>query len=289
MHPQIQKRIAALYHKEPISWRKIDRGYTPAARWAITFSDQSSAFAKIGTTPLTSAWLRAEDKWYSQLVGDFLPKRYGFDDDPEQPILLLEDLSAAHWPPPWRPEDLSLLQRTLHQIAATSPPKDLTSLESLRDVLCGWTEVATDPTPFLSLGLCTEAWLRAALPTLLAAQAEAQLDGDALLHGDARSDNLCILHGRMIFVDWNNPLRGNGLFDLAAIAPSLQLEGGPLPEALLPDAANLAAVVSGFFAARAGLPTIPDAPRVRWIQQQQLLTALPWAIRALRLPPLDLP
>ena len=46
-----------------------------------------------------------------------------------------------------------------------------------------------------------------------------------------------------------------------------------------------AARVSGFFAARAGLPGISDAPRVRVVQRQQLATALPWVARALDLPP----
>jgi len=43
---------------------------------------------------------------------------------------------------------------------------------------------------------------------------------------------------------------------------------------------------AGFFAARAGLPEISDAPQVRTVQRQQLETALPWAARALDLPPL---
>ena len=51
----------------------------------------------------------------------------------------------------------------------------------------------------------------------------------------------------------------------------------------------LAAVISGFFAERAGKPVIPTAPRVRVVQTQQLRTALPWAARALGLPALDGP
>ena len=47
--------------------------------------------------------------------------------------------------------------------------------------------------------------------------------------------------------------------------------------------------MSGYFAARAGLPVIPNAPRVRAVQLAQLRTALPWAQRALGLPPLDGP
>ncbi|HEV2472315.1 MAG TPA: hypothetical protein VGS41_06605 [Chthonomonadales bacterium] len=62
-------------------------------------------------------------------------------------------------------------------------------------------------------------------------------------------------------------------------------EGGPAPENLLPDAPEIAAWVSGDFAARAGLPGIPDAPRVRGVQLLQLREALPWAARACGLSP----
>jgi hypothetical protein len=79
------------------------------------------------------------------------------------------------------------------------------------------------------------------------------------------------------------------LIDLAFWLPSLHAEGGPPPEASLPDAPEWAAMVSGFFAARAGLPLIPSAPQVREVQLFQLRTALPWAVRALGLPPLDGP
>jgi hypothetical protein len=67
------------------------------------------------------------------------------------------------------------------------------------------------------------------------------------------------------------------------LLPSLHYEGGPPPEAILPGAPEVAAWVAGFFAARAGLPIIPDAPAVRRVQREQLSTALPWAQRALGL------
>jgi hypothetical protein len=149
--------------------------------------------------------------------------------------------------------------------------------------------VGRDPAPFLSLGLCSTGWLERAMPALLAAEAAAVLDGDDLLHVDARSDNVCLLPGRVVFVDWNVPARGNRAFDLAFLAPSLRLEGGPLPEEIAPDQGPLAAVAAGYFAARAGLPPVADAPRVRWIQLRQLRVALPWAARALGLAPPDEP
>ena len=48
---------------------------------------------------------------------------------------------------------------------------------------------------------------------------------------------------------------------------------------------NLVSLVTGYFAARAGLPVIPHAPLVREVQLTQLRVALPWAARALGLPP----
>ena len=92
--------------------------------------------------------------------------------------------------------------------------------------------------------------------------------------------------GQVIFVDWNLASLSNGRLDLGCWLPSLAYEGGPEPEQILPDAPEAAAWVAGFFAARAGLPPIVDAPRVRLVQQQQLSTALPWVVRALGLRPL---
>jgi len=68
---------------------------------------------------------------------------------------------------------------------------------------------------------------------------------------------------------------------------SVSLEGGPSPAELMPDAGDLTAVVSGFFAPIAGLPPPDGAPKVRAVQLAQLEVALPWAVDVLGLPPLD--
>jgi hypothetical protein len=109
------------------------------------------------------------------------------------------------------------------------------------------------------------------------------LTGDALTHLDLRSDNLCCTADGIRFIDWAEACRSNADVDLGFFLPSLAHEGGPLPDSILPDRPDFAAVVSGFFASRAGLPSIPNAPFVRRVQREQLGTALPWAIRTLAL------
>ena len=84
---------------------------------------------------------------------------------------------------------------------STPPPDGLSRLAD--DPSWSWRDVAGDPEPFLGLGLCSAAWLDQALPAFLAASDPSLLDGDGLLHGDVRSDNLCIRDGQAVLVDWN--------------------------------------------------------------------------------------
>ena len=126
-------------------------------------------------------------------------------------------------------------------------------------------------------------------PPLIDAEESAVLDGPCPTHQDVRSDNLCFREGRALLVDWNLAVLAHPDVDIAFWLPSLHAEGGPAPEDILPDAAPLAAVVSGFFAERAGKPPIPTAPGVCRVQREQLRSALPWAARALGLAPPDGP
>jgi hypothetical protein len=100
-----------------------------------------------------------------------------------------------------------------------------------------------------------------------------------------RSDNLCLTPKGVKLIDWAEACRSAADVDLGFFLPSLAHEGGPEPDTIQPGRPDIAAVVSGFFAARAGLPDVPKAPFVRRVQREQLGTALPWAIRALGLPP----
>ncbi len=264
------------------------RGYTPALRLRAWLRDGGTVFIKCGVTELTAGWIVSEAAVYTRLQAPFIARLLAWEDGParadEYPFLVLEDLSAAFWPPPWTPQRIERVRAMLAVVAATRLP-GLPALEEETEIYDGWQRVAADPAPFLSLGLAGPDWLERALPALLALDCRAALRGEALVHCDVRSDNICLRGEQAMLIDWNLPLHGSPLADLAFWLPSLQLEGGPPPESILPDAPAFAAIISGYMAARAGLPIIPDAPRVRAIQYAQLRCALPWAVRALQLPP----
>lgn len=279
--PAVAARAAEVLGWTPTSWRPIAGGYTPAARY-VASAGRERAFVKVATTTLTATQLRREGVVYQRLSGPFMPRLIGWDDHETAPLLAIEDLSDARWPPPW---DAPLLEAVLERLDGLHAAKAAlpTFAETHGVIPGGWATVAGDPAPFLSLGLASREWLAASLPRLLEAEADCRLDGSSAVHFDLRSDNICLAPSGVKLIDWPGACLGNPQVDLGCWLPSLCFEGGPLPEELLPDAPQVAAWVSGYFAAHAGLPIIPDAPFVRRVQREQLTTALPWAVRALKL------
>ena len=274
----------------PVAWRRVARGgQTAAGRWIARLGDGRSAFVKIGWTLDTASWVRDEHLFYAQTRGlPFVPTMVGWDDDGQRPVLALEDMSEAHWPPAWRPGDVDAVLSALSEVASTPPPSDVPRAVESQFGLHGWPEIEEDPAPFLGLELCSAAWLDQALPILREAAPRADLDGDALLHFDVRGDNLCIRDGRATFVDWNFACVGNALVDVAAWLPSLEAEGGPAPEDVIghPEGiGEIASLLAGYFCCHAGRPPIAEAPHVRPLQLMQARTALPWAARGLGIPP----
>jgi Ser/Thr protein kinase RdoA (MazF antagonist) len=157
----------------------------------------------------------------------------------------------------------------------------------MRHELASWKLVASQPEFFLSLEMCSASWLDNALPTMMQAESKAILAGFELLHLDIRSDNICFVGDRVVFVDWNWACFGNSLLDVICWLPSVALEGGPTPEQIIEGEPNLVALIAGFWAHRAGMPPPHPGSDVRKIQRKQLEIALPWAANLLGLPSPD--
>ena len=279
------ERVAAALGTSALATRPVSGGWSTAERLVVELADGRSVFAKCGHEPVVADFLRDEHRFYASFSAPFMPRFFAFLAEPP-PVLVLEDLSDAYWPPPWTDDGIAAVLDTLGCLHATPGPPSVPSIEEHRERLVdGWRQTADDPEPLLSLGVCSREWLSNALPTLREAAETAPIGGDELIHLDVRSDNVCIRDGRANLVDWNQACLANGELDVAAWLPSLHLEGGPPPDEVLPGCApGLAALLAGFFGSRAGLRPPPTAPHVRPLQLRQLRVALPWAARALALP-----
>jgi hypothetical protein len=297
--PETIGRIERAAGARPVSWEPVTHsGFTRNERWRVRLGDGRSAFVKRAIDPTTAGWLRVEHLVYSNMDdAPFLAGLLGWHDEDADTFIVLEDLSDGFWPPPWSDASVASVRLMLDDVHSVTPPAGLPSLEKLRESLSGWHRVRDDPEPFLRLGLASRGWLEASLPALVDASDACVLEGDALVHVDVRSDNICLRDGRARLVDWNWASVGNPIVDVATWLPSLAMEGGPEPEEILPDAPEAAAMISGYFASMAGLPPLTEGPdavtgqwsRIRALQLAQLGTALPWAARALGLPPAAAP
>ena len=120
----------------------------------------------------------------------------------------------------------------------------------------------------------------------------AEVQGEALLHNDIRSDNLLLTpDGRVVFVDWGMPCRGAVWQDLMMFAFTADFQGGVDAELLvrshpltrgIPESSIDVVVVAGYAAYRslALRPVDPLMPRsnayhvacaqasLRWLQRR---------------------
>jgi hypothetical protein len=265
----------------------VGHGAPSHRRWRVSFDDRPPAFAKVAAFDYVADWLRLEHANYQALAGNrYLPEVIGWHDDGDSPVLVIEDLSDAIWPPPWSRADVDAVLAALDEIQGTPAPDSIDDdFGVLFDIHEGWDPLRNDPTRALTLGVFDQAWFDRFADQLAAAAAAAELSGVALLHGDVRSDNLCLRDGRAVLIDWNWACVGAPELDLAAWLPSLHHEGGPAPWTLLSDAAPLAALLAGFFLEHAAREPIPQAPHVRQLQFDQGVVALGWACRELGIPP----
>jgi Phosphotransferase enzyme family len=227
--------------------------------------------------------LRREALVYEHVRGPFLPGYVGFADAGGRAALAIELLEDAHWPPPY-PADVAPLFHALEEVAAAAAPA---TLPSWKHQPSRWERIATDVLPLVGLGLCSEAWLEQALPTLIAAEREVVDVGDDLVHNDVYSGNVAFVGHRAVLVDWGAAVKGSRWVDVAFAVLSVRVEGGELPRVDLPNEGAYAASLAGHFALEAPLPPPAWATPGSTLREDMagdLAHALRWAAETLHLP-----
>jgi hypothetical protein len=272
---------APVVHSQPLSG-----GMTLVGRWLLELADHRRLFVKAAGNPTTIEWLRREHYVYSRLAGlPFVPQMVAWSDQDRVSVLVIEDLSHAHWPPPWSSQQVQQALETLADAHRQSGRCVLPSLVGEVTNWRCWHRIAADPRPFLAQRVCDAGWLKVSLPTLIDAENRVSLDGNDLVHGDFTSGNICVARQRgVVLIDWNRAAIGCGTLDVAVWLPKLAAEANLAPETILPGHGDWAALVSGDLAHRSSRPPPPQAPSLRDSQRRRLPHALAWACRELKLP-----
>ncbi len=216
-----------------------------------------------------------------------MPYVYGASTVEEWAVLVLEDLSGAHWPPPYEDRGEALLE-TVRQVAATTPPPGLERRPEGRPFGTYWQRIADDPDPVLAHGLFS-ASMAGGAPSRSFTRPSRQHGSpvDDLLHDDVWAGNVCYTERGAILIDWASAQVGDHRVDLAYALLSIRETGAMPPPVEFADEAAYAALLAGSCAYQAAQPvdeSIKHASVLRAGWLHDLEFALEWACELLQLP-----
>lgn len=266
-------------------------GFSPGSADRVVTADGHRAFVKAVSSeanPASPDLHRREAVVAAALpTAAPVPALLGVHDDGTWVALVLGDVEGRHPRLPWREDELEATTAAYAALTAEPVCGDLADLpttgEQHADNFAGWQRLVDDADPHL------DAWAAANLARLVAAAARAgrALEGDRLVHGDTRADNLLVRpDGSVVVVDWPWATRGAAWFDRLCLALNVALnDPDVLPEALvtrwLPevpaeDVDAVLAGLAGFFCDAARRPAPPGLPTVRAFQRAQGDVLLRW-------------
>jgi Phosphotransferase enzyme family len=274
-----------------VAARTQPSGFSPGVAARLQLAGGGRAFVKaVGDlNPDSPQMHRAEIRIAAALPASTpAPRLLGSIDSGGWVILLFADIEGRLPAMPWQPAELDRVLAAMADLAAALTPSPIDAPCVTRESVLGqgWRKLAEAG---LSRQVELGPWAMSHLDDLAALEARwgAAATGDSLVHGDIRADNILLTTDRVFFVDWPWASLAAPWFDLVAMLPSVAMQGGPAPEAILTrhpvargaDADAITAVVAavtGFFLWQAGLPDPPGLPTVRAFQRAQGEVALDW-------------
>jgi hypothetical protein len=261
-------------------------GFSPGAAVRVVCADGRRAFVKaVGAdlNPDSPDLYRAEIVAL-HLVPEEVPhaRLLATYDDGCWVALVLEDIEGYRPSIPWSAADATLMSRTLGVLARTTAPDVLPPFADVVTFLSAWDDVAADGS-----GISPE--LRDRAPELREAgePAGALTSGHALVHWDARADNVIVRDGQAVLLDWAWAGRGAPWLDTLLLAMDFRVQGGPDPDAFLrtdpvtrdvppEDLRAVLAAIVGMFIERARRPPPPGLPTIRAWQAHCRDRTLQW-------------
>jgi len=288
--PYLVSIIEDALRKRAVEFSQPDCGLSAAHRFSVRLDDGSRVFVKAATDEDTTRWLTTEQVVLSTMANELMPSVVAWIEPRDAwPVLITEDLSHAYWPAShagvtWRDGDFKLLFDAIARLSSLHAKDTLRALPNRRTSI--WSSVAAKPESFLQLGLCSQRWFAGAIDTFIEAERNFDVTGDAFIHGDIRSDNICVLGSQVKFVDWSHAARGSRTYNLAQVLPTLHLEGGPAPFGIMPNGGSHAASICATQVQR--LATDDGMPG--WLKdvfKRLIAIDLDWAASCLELPKPD--
>jgi aminoglycoside phosphotransferase (APT) family kinase protein len=267
-------------------------GFSPGVAARLLCTDGSRAFCKAVSAEVND--FAASAHRHEQRISGSLPaaapvpRLLAKYDDGTWVALLLQDINGRQPTLPWRPDELARVITAIDALAValTPTPIDAPLLGDAEDKdFWGWRGLAAGSVDGSSL----PKWAGVHLDRLAALEPSwlSACAGDTLLHCDLRADNLLLSEDQVWVVDWPWACLGKPWVDVANLAPSVAMQGGPPPaEVFAMSAASRGAdrdevaayvcALAGYFVSHSLRPAAVGLPTVRAFQAAQGTVALGW-------------
>ncbi len=264
-------------------------GFSPGLAARLRLGDGSRVFLKAvsqAANPDSPAMHRREAEVVAALPPAApVPRLRWVYDQGGWVALCFDDVAGRHPHEPWTEADLGLVVEALRRMSRDLTPSPIatphTASHAFQAGINGWQVLLRRGEDRL------DAWCARHLSRLaeLEARAPEASRGETLLHFDTRADNILIDGEHVYVVDWPSARIGADWVDWAAMAPSVAMQGGPDPEALLrmfqvaapvDDVDSVVCSLAGYFTVRALDPPPPGIPTVRAFQAAQGKVAVEW-------------
>lgn len=301
-------RLAAHLGAPIVHAADLPGGFSPGAAASLTFGDGRRMFVKVvrdEPNPTSLTIYRMEAAALALLDGSGLAPRLLWQAEGAEPSgahwfgMAIEHVEGRHPHAPWRPDELTVVLGAIARLGAVPAaqvgalPDSIPRLARLYGFWQAESSRSPDDRRSGAWPIADDAvWIAENLPALSRAEAgwPDAARGDRLVHGDLRSDNLLLHDTQVTFLDWPYVGFGAGWLDLVLMLPSMVVEGGVDPEAIIrshpltasvPDAdidAVLAAT-TGYFVRQSLQPDPPGLPTLRGFQRAQGAAAIDWLTR----------
>lgn len=215
-------------------------GFSPGLASVLRLADGSQVFAKAVSSapnPISPSMHRREATIAGRLPASApVPRLLWSHDDGDWVVLVFEALTGVPPTLPWVPAERDRVLAALTDLGAAltpvPPELDLPPVDVLDEDFSGWRGLLDRPDPRLAE---VDPWAAGRLADLAVWETrwQAAAQGDTLLHGDLRADNLLLTEDRVYFVDWPAALVGAAWVDLVLMLPSMAMQGAGDPEELL--------------------------------------------------------
>jgi len=293
---RVRDRVIDWAGSEIVEAQDLSGGFSPGCCTCLRFAGGRRVFVKAvsrSANPESPSMHRREAHVARHLPpSPCLPRLEGYLEEEDWVVLVFDRIDGRMPRHPWVADELDSVLAHLgvvHRLLTPCPVPDLEPTATyFETVFSGWRTMAGAPVVPDHL----DEWSRRHLDRLAGLEQRwvEAVEGDGLVHGDIRSDNVLVNGSSVAFVDWPHASRGAAFFDLVAWAPSVALEGGPDPESLLGRCASARAVeaerldpvvaaVTGFFTYHATLSPPPGLPTLRPFQEAQGRVAREWLRR----------